>query len=539
MANNNSLPLNNLSPTQRKAFDAHLNDLWDDYQDQLSDLINEAKTMVPNALYDEDGEASARALLEDYARQANIIANDYYRNVRDAWAEAADIQLPAYTESQVTSDRALWQVAGGFNSTDFAGLKFTDVINGRSHAGLTMDDLWAMKTQGYGDADWAGLAKDIINATTRLTTRFNVQQDPSRPRYARVPQGKTCAFCTMLASRGFVYASEDTAGKWHKYHHDCDCKIVPTWGETRIDGYDPEKLYDMWKDASKEGGSLSEKLARMRRQHPDELTDGVAAKTLSPELDRLYKTGAPLQHLAQLTAKAVNPNIGGTPRGAYDPYANNCQRCCQIAELRLRGYDVTAAPLGNRDETCYKYLYTSNWQTRDGKQRRWTNGAPRRNATSILKELAAYPVGARFFISGQWQKKWGGGGHVWNAEIVMENGRKTVKMYDLQGENRDAGEYLGKIKRGGSSYLRIDDMVPSDAIVNGHELNFDTKMPVPTPWVIGPDDPAPTTDEANANTWSITQQQLNDSWREYAQWDYSDPSTPAIAPDGKEINPQK
>lgn len=174
MANNNSLPLNNLSPTQRKAFDAHLNDLWDDYQDQLSDLINEAKTMVPNALYDEDGEASARALLEDYARQANIIANDYYRNVRDAWAEAADIQLPAYTESQVTSDRALWQVAGGFNSTDFAGLKFTDVINGRSHAGLTMDDLWAMKTQGYGDADWAGLAKDIINATTRLTTRFNV-----------------------------------------------------------------------------------------------------------------------------------------------------------------------------------------------------------------------------------------------------------------------------------------------------------------------------------------------------------------------------
>jgi hypothetical protein len=40
----NSLPLSNLSPAQRKAFNGHLNDMWDDYQDELADLIIEAKT---------------------------------------------------------------------------------------------------------------------------------------------------------------------------------------------------------------------------------------------------------------------------------------------------------------------------------------------------------------------------------------------------------------------------------------------------------------------------------------------------------------
>ena len=538
----NSLPLSNLSPAQRKAFNSHLNDLWDEYQDELSDLIIEAKTMVPNSLYfDDDPTGQARLQLEEYARKANLIAQDYYRNVRAAWAEAAGITMPDYKEAQVSSDRAFWQIVGGYNNTMHVGAKFTDVINGRSKAGLTMDYLWATNTQHYTDDDWARLAKDIINETARLTGRFTAQNDPTRPKYARVPQGKTCAFCSMLASRGFVYASEDTAGKWNKYHHDCDCKIVPSWGETKLDGYDPDKLKNMWKESSQDSGGMKAALARMRRKFASLLTDGVTPEpeTLSPELDKLYKTSQPLQHLAQLTAKAVNPHIGTTPRGVYDPYANNCQRCCQIAELRLRGYDVTAAPLGKNDHSNYNYLYISNWQTRDGKQRQWTNGAPRRNATSILEELNAYPVGSRFFISGQWQDKWGGGGHVWNAEIVMENGTKTVKMHDLQGDGRDPDKYLSRVKRGKSAYIRVDDMVPSDALAPGHDMNFDTELPTPNPWVIGKKTTAPTADEANANRWDITDQQIIDSWHEYVEWDYSDPSVPAIAPDGKEIKPQK
>lgn len=60
------------------------------------------------------------------------------------------------------------------------------------------------------------------------------EHDPSEPRYARVPRGaKTCAFCTMLCSRGWVYRSEKTAkyakGSFSLFHDDCDCQIVPEW----------------------------------------------------------------------------------------------------------------------------------------------------------------------------------------------------------------------------------------------------------------------------------------------------------------------
>lgn len=274
----NSLPPSNLSPAQRKAFNSHLNDLWDDYQDELSDLIIEAKTMVPNSLYfGDDPTGQARLQLEDYARKANLIAQDYYRNVRAAWAEAAGIGMPDYTEAQVSSDRAFWQIVGGYNNTMHVGAKFTDVINGRSKAGLTMDYLWAVNTQGYTEDDWARLAKDIINETARLTGRFTAQNDPTRPKYARVPQGKTCAFCAMLASRGFVYASEDTAGKWNRYHHDCDCKIVPSWGETKLEGYDPDKFKRMYKAAKSRAGTSETNavMKTMNHMFPDELTSGV------------------------------------------------------------------------------------------------------------------------------------------------------------------------------------------------------------------------------------------------------------------------
>lgn len=69
-------------------------------------------------------------------------------------------------------------------------------------------------------------------------------------RFARVPMGKTCEFCIMLASRGFVYANEKTAGKLGQYHYKCDCRIVPgIEGSTSIEGYDPDVYYRAYKDS--------------------------------------------------------------------------------------------------------------------------------------------------------------------------------------------------------------------------------------------------------------------------------------------------
>lgn len=85
----------------------------------------------------------------------------------------------------------------------------------------------------------------------------NVNEDPiGETRFARVPAGdKTCDFCMMLASRGPVYLTEETAGAYDHYHTNCDCRIVPFFGTyevgrsrragvASIEGYDPDALYE-------------------------------------------------------------------------------------------------------------------------------------------------------------------------------------------------------------------------------------------------------------------------------------------------------
>lgn len=66
-------------------------------------------------------------------------------------------------------------------------------------------------------------------------------------RFARVPQGPSCGFCIMLASRGFVYASKESAGQFKRFHDDCDCRIVAGMPGTTVEGYYPEEMYDRYK----------------------------------------------------------------------------------------------------------------------------------------------------------------------------------------------------------------------------------------------------------------------------------------------------
>lgn len=101
-----------------------------------------------------------------------------------------------------------------------------------------------------------------VKAAAGRCTQYNVERDPFADgvRYARVPTGEeTCDFCTMLASRGPVYHTEESAGAFDHYHAHCDCRIVPFWGTydagpsrrgsiMSVEGYDPDALYEQYVD---------------------------------------------------------------------------------------------------------------------------------------------------------------------------------------------------------------------------------------------------------------------------------------------------
>lgn len=133
-------------------------------------------------------------------------------------------------------------------------------------------------------ATLGGVLGRLIGQQGKDTVHRNVAADPAKPRWARVPgPGGCCAWCSMLASRGFVYASAATAGQGHTYHDHCSCVPTPLWkGQVhRIRGYDPKALratYDKARAAVKaSGAAVDDKAiaAEMRRLAPETVTDGV------------------------------------------------------------------------------------------------------------------------------------------------------------------------------------------------------------------------------------------------------------------------
>lgn len=198
------------------------------------------------------------ALVDKYGDVSGSVAADWYDQIRAAWLESE--QLP---------------------SDDYHAVAATNPYNASD---LHREITYQLNTAADGD--------DMEHVLDRLNARLDkwirqagrdtiissTANDPRKPRYARVPKGRTCAFCAMLASRGFVYASAETAGSFRKYHEQCDCEIVPSWDAERISGYDPDALYADYLKARDETGKLSptdsEVLAAMRR-HAGQYTDSA------------------------------------------------------------------------------------------------------------------------------------------------------------------------------------------------------------------------------------------------------------------------
>lgn len=193
------------------------------------------------------------ALVREYGDVAATVAAEWYEQVRLE-------QVGAYNATTVNvTNRA--QVQGSVRYA--AGQLFTD-------------------DPGKMLALVAGGVQRYVLASQRGTVARNVQQDPSKPRFARVPTGaKTCAWCTLLASRGFVYLNRQTAGINDHYHDDCNCQAVAEWDSSQsgIAGYDPADLSAKYEDAraaaAAQGVPLTDRniATQMRTLYPDAFTD--------------------------------------------------------------------------------------------------------------------------------------------------------------------------------------------------------------------------------------------------------------------------
>ena len=126
-------------------------------------------------------------------------------------------------------------------------------------------------SEGRNTVPFVHLLEDVVDREIKNASdycvRRNTRRDPAKPRYASVPTSSNpCAWCVMRASQGFVYYDSKTV---EHSHHACKCIAVPGFdGYTEVEGYDPDKYYEMYAEARDEVGT-SEKsavLSEMRKQ---------------------------------------------------------------------------------------------------------------------------------------------------------------------------------------------------------------------------------------------------------------------------------
>lgn len=117
----------------------------------------------------------------------------------------------------------------------------------RQHGERDDGGRWVVTDPDAFVADLSQFVNRTINEASKRHMEDYGARDKRQVRYARVPSGaETCAWCWALAGLGFQYKSIETAS--HSHAH-CDCAIVPSWGGTGVEGYDPEKYANMFRAA--------------------------------------------------------------------------------------------------------------------------------------------------------------------------------------------------------------------------------------------------------------------------------------------------
>ena len=208
----------------------------------------------------------------DLANQASAEFDQFVRSLKvtDYWPVRETIM--DFAEGLIRE----YGGAAALNAADFFEMQ-TGIANALASESIDLKSLDTSLRYAISQARYDALEKSPLSAVNQNIARqtknyaHKTMVDNAKKNhtmFARVPTGAhTCAFCRMLASRGFVYYSKQSAGEMMQFHNDCDCHVVA--GVDGVEGYDPEELYRDYKDAREnaESGDYKSVLAQMRKDY--------------------------------------------------------------------------------------------------------------------------------------------------------------------------------------------------------------------------------------------------------------------------------
>jgi hypothetical protein len=167
-------------------------------------------------------------VVDRYAETSATLAADFYDGERETAAVPGTFTVPlADPPSDEQVDTSLrWA---------------TKDLWPRDEADATVAQLEPLDVRleaAMGKAD--SVAQKLVADSGRETLRQAVKQDRYAVAYARAASLGACSFCKLMASRGSVYKTAETAGRDAnerfsgdasvvKFHNDCHCGIIPVF----------------------------------------------------------------------------------------------------------------------------------------------------------------------------------------------------------------------------------------------------------------------------------------------------------------------
>ena len=127
------------------------------------------------------------------------------------------------------------------------------------------------------------------------TTLQNAERDGAE--FAWIPNGDSCAFCEMLASRGWQRISKRSLKDGHAEHIHANCKCeyaIRFDSKTNYKGYNPDKYKEEFENA--EGDTWEEKLNSIRRERYAESNDSNSVPDAIAKFEDKYRN-AKIEHI--------------------------------------------------------------------------------------------------------------------------------------------------------------------------------------------------------------------------------------------------
>lgn len=307
---------------------------------------------------------------------------------------------------------------------------------------------WAVQPLVDDGADGSQLVIDKLN--TRIgyevkhaagnTVFRNGERDPRSVRFARVPRGSKsyphgCPFCQMLASRGFVYRNTKTAGELNHFHADCQCMVVPGFGDNpKVEGYDPKEYLDRWQHPEKYADEQATEKEEAFKSLIDRPFTGVAdIKQATTRAERFVDLSA---YKAKLDLRGMSVDAANSLlkplEAVYDAYDVSPLRSIQRMNKRSAQFKNTTA------EAAYQWMIGDLFYNADYVKTAKAIAAHRAEGRSLVEDVMRMDIDAYI------RKNAGNIRKVRYAEALRDTGRPLVALaYDAEYEELVYAHELG------------------------------------------------------------------------------------------------